>query len=154
MKTLRIKWQRLVSGGQTCPRCRSTEEELEKAVSALKRSLAPLRIEVVLEKSELPIAEFRKDSLQSNQIWLNNQPLENWIGGKVGQSPCCEVCGPSECRTIEVEEQTFETIPADLVTKAGLLAASKLVGTETNEPCCESRALKAPAEPKCSAHSK
>ncbi|MBC7131250.1 DUF2703 domain-containing protein, partial [Candidatus Bathyarchaeota archaeon] len=30
MGTLRIKWQRLVSDGQTCPRCGSTEEELER----------------------------------------------------------------------------------------------------------------------------
>ncbi|MGQ9551641.1 MAG: DUF2703 domain-containing protein [Candidatus Bathycorpusculaceae bacterium] len=33
MKLLKIKWRRLVSDGETCPRCESTEEELEKAVS-------------------------------------------------------------------------------------------------------------------------
>lgn len=149
MKTLKIKWQRLVSDGQTCPRCGSTEEELKKAISALKQSLISLGIEVVLEKDELSVTEFKKDPLRSNQIWLNDRPLEDWIGGKVGQSSCCDVCGPSECRTVGVGGETYEAIPADLVIKAGLLAASQLVGTETNESCCESEAPKAPTASCC-----
>src|SRR3972149_8449595 len=79
---LMIKWQRVTSGGETCPRCGSTEEELGKAVSTLQKSLAPLGIEVVLEKEELTVAEFKKDPLQSNRIWINNRLLESWIEGK------------------------------------------------------------------------
>lgn len=149
MKTLKIKWQRLVSGGQTCPRCGSTEEELEKAISTLKQSLTPLGIQVVLEKDELSVAEFKKDPLRSNQIWLNDRLLEDWIGGKVGQSPCCDVCGPSECRTVGIGEEVYEAIPADLIIKAGLLAASQLVVRETNESCCESEAPKTPTTSCC-----
>lgn len=137
MKTLKIMWQRLISDGQTCPRCGSTEEELERAISILKQSLTPLDIQIVLEKDELSVPEFKKDPLRSNQIWLNDRPLEDWIGGKVGQSPCCDVCGPSECRTVGVEGEVYETIPADLIIKAGLLAASQLVATKTDESCCE-----------------
>jgi hypothetical protein len=146
-KTLIIKWQRLVSDGQTCSRCGSTEEELEKAIPTLKQSLIPLGIEVVLEKDELSVAEFKKNPLQSNQIWLDDKPLEDWIGGNVSQSPCGEVCGPSECRTVGVGGEVYEVIPADLVIKAGLLAASELVGTETNGPCCKGEAQKAPTTP-------
>lgn len=149
MKTLKIKWQRLVSGGQTCPRCRATEEELEKAISTLEQSLTPLGIQVVLEKDELSVAEFKIDPLRSNQIWLNDRLLENWIAGKVGQSPCCDVCGPSECRTVVIGEEVYEAIPADLIIKAGLLAASQLVVRETNESCCESDAPKTPATGCC-----
>lgn len=148
-KMLKIRWQRLLSDGQTCPRCGSTEEELEKAISTLKQSLNPLGVEVVLEKDELSVAEFKKDPLRSNQIWLNDRPLEDWVGGKTGQSPCCDVCGPSECRTVGVEGEVYETIPADLVIKAGLLAASKLVSTETNESCCGGEAPKTPTTSCC-----
>ena len=133
---LMIKWQRLTSGGETCPRCGSTEEELGKAVSALMKSLAPLGIEVILEKEELTAAEFKKDPLQSNRIWINNRLLEYWIEGSVGHSPCCDVCGPDECRTIEVEGQTYETIPAGIIIKAGLYAASQLVVPWRGESCC------------------
>ncbi len=134
--TLKIKWKRLVTEGETCPRCGSTEEELTKAVSTLKQSLSPLGINVTLEKEELSAAEFKINSLQSNQIWINNRLLEEWIEGNVGQSPCCDVCGPHDCRTVEVEGQIHETVPAEIIIKAGLLAASQLVSPRTDESCC------------------
>lgn len=133
---LKIRWKRLVSNEETCPRCGSTEEELGKAVSILKQSPAPLGIEVVLEKEELSVAEFKKEPLQSNQIWINNRLLEDWIEGRVGQSPCCDVCGPHDCRTVEVEGHTYEVIPAELIIKAGLSAASQLVIPRISKSCC------------------
>ncbi len=136
-KILKIKWQRLISEGETCPRCGSTEKELDKAVSTLRQSLAPLGIEIVIEKEELSGWEFKKDSLQSNRIWINNRLLEDWIEGEVGHSPCCDVCGPHECRTVEVKGEVFEAIPADIIIKAGLSAASQLIIVGKSEPCCE-----------------
>lgn len=134
---LTIKWQRLISDEKTCPRCGSTEEELGKAVSALRQSLAPLGIAVILEKEKLSVAEFKNDSLQSNRIWINNRLLEDWIEGRSGHTPCCDVCGPDECRTIEVEGQIYETIPAEIIIKAGLSAASQLlVVPRRGESCC------------------
>lgn len=137
VSTLKIKWKRLVSKGETCPRCGSTEEELRKAVSTLKKSLAPLGIRVLLEKEELSVTKFKKDPLQSNRIWIGDHLLEEWIGGSVGQSSCCDVCGPHDCRTVEVEGQIYETVPAEVIIKAGLLAASQLVSPRAGETCCE-----------------
>ena len=39
----------MISKGETCPRCGSTEQEIEKAVLTLKQSFAPLGIKVILE---------------------------------------------------------------------------------------------------------
>jgi len=137
MQVLKIKWQRLVSDGRTCRRCEVTEEELDKAVIALRQSLGSLNIQVSLEKVELSIAEFDEDPLQSNQIWLNDQLLEDWLGGKVNRSQCCDVCDPAECRVIEIGEETYEAIPAELIIRAGLLAASRMVIPETTGSCCD-----------------
>jgi hypothetical protein len=147
MKTLKIKWQRLVSEGETCPRCGSTEGELEKAILILKQALTPLGITVILEKYELSDEEFKKDPLKSNQILLNDQLLEEWIGGNIGQSECCDVCNDN-CRTIGVDGDIYETIPAELIIKAGLLAATQLVDAKT-EPCCGNEALKGPDDNCC-----
>ena len=76
MKTLKIRWQRLVSKGETCPRCGATGKEMEKALQTLEQSLAPLGIKVALEKQELNPAEFQKDPLQSNRIWIEGRSLE------------------------------------------------------------------------------
>lgn len=149
MNALKIRWQRLLSDGRTCPRCGSTGEEIEKAVSILKQILAPLGIKVVIEKSELSPVEFGENPLESNRIWIDDRPLEEWIGGKVGQSPCCDVCSPYECRTVEAEGEVYETITADLIVKAGLVAASKLINREKNGSCCGSKTSKTSC---CSKH--
>jgi RNA polymerase subunit RPABC4/transcription elongation factor Spt4 len=127
MKTLNIRWQRLLTEEQTCPRCGSTEAEVEKAAAILKQSLAPLGIEVVLGKGELSVEEFKQATLLSNMIWLDGRLLEEWLGATTGQSECCDVCGPNDCRTVEVQGAVYETVTADLIVKAGLLAAAQLV---------------------------
>lgn len=134
--TMTIKWQRLLADGETCPRCGSTEEELEKAAMVLDQALAAMDIKVVLEKDSLSKAEFEKDPLRSNRIWINDRPLEDFVAAKTGSSPCCEVCGPNDCRTVEVDGETYETIPSALIVQAGLIAASQMVAPREKEPCC------------------
>ena len=127
MKTLTIRWQRLVNeSGQTCTRCEETGDTVKTAFDKLKKTLAVLDIEVELEKETLDFLIFTKDPLQSNRIWIGGRPLEEWIGATVGKSQCCDVCGASECRTISIGQNTFETIPENLIIRAGLFAAAEL----------------------------
>jgi len=124
-KILVISWQRLISEGNTCPRCGSTEDELDKAVLQLKEKLNPLGFEVALKKTELTFEEFKKDSIKSNRILFNGRLLEDIIGAKTGQSQCCDVCGDKKCRTVEIKGKSHEIITADIIVEAGLLAISK-----------------------------
>lgn len=127
MRTLPIVWQRLVgTQGTTCPRCRGTGEEVRRAVTQLRTALEPLGIEPVLEEREIDQAAFLQDPLQSNQVLISGKPLDDWLNGHTGSSRCCNECGDRECRTLEVEGQTYETIPQDLVVRAGLIAAAHL----------------------------
>ena len=128
MKKLTIRWQRLVDeAGQTCDRCSNTESSVEASFTKLKKALSELDIEVELKKEKLSQSTFKKDPLQSNRIMLSERPLENWIGATVGKSQCCTVCGDSECRTVSTEQNTFETIPENIIIQAGLLAAADLL---------------------------
>ncbi len=127
MQILAIEWQRLLDEHeQTCPRCGSTEREVEKAAASLNRELRPFEINVSLVKKAIEPETFMKDVLQSNKILIAGKTLEEWLGAGTGQSPCCDVCGDAECRTVEFADQTHETIPADLIVKAGLLAATQV----------------------------
>ncbi|MBS1126283.1 MAG: ribonuclease [Nitrospirae bacterium] len=127
MKMLIIEWQRLLDErNKTCPRCGSTEQEVEKAVLSLKQTLKSAGIDVSLVKKAINPQRFKKDVLQSNKILIAGKTLEEWLGAGTGQSPCCEVCGDAECRTVEYADQTHETIPADLIVKAGLLATTQV----------------------------
>lgn len=119
-KNLTIVWQRLIIDENTCPRCGSTEEELNKAVLQLKEKLNLLGVDVSLEKIELTLEEFKKDPQKSNRILLNGHLLEDVISAKTGKSQCCNECGDEKCRTIEYGDKSFEIIPAELIVKAGL----------------------------------
>lgn len=138
MKSLPIVWQRLVdAGGQTCDRCAATYVGLHEAVAMLKEVLRPLGIEPTLETRDIDRESFKADPSQSNRVWIAGKPIEEWLGAGVASSPCCSVCGESECRTIEVGDDTFEAIPSELTVRATLIAASQLVGPSTLDSSSE-----------------
>jgi len=128
MKTIKIVWQRLVDEqGATCDRCGGTEQELDKAVRFLQKTLAPAGLHFSLEKKALEKQEVVSDPSQSNRIWIDGRPLEKWLGAEVGKSACCGPCEGLECRTLEKDGTSHETIPAELIIKGGLLAVQHLV---------------------------
>ena len=150
MKILQIQWQRLVDKqGRTCDRCGTTESSVEDAFQKLKRSLRELDIEVVLEKKALSPSAFKKDPLESNRIWIAGRPIEEWLSAIIGKSQCCSTCGDSECRTITVGTKTYEAIPAELIVKAGFLAATQLVEAPSIKACCPSSDQVKKGEPTC-----
>lgn len=131
MRTLPIIWQRLVSRrGTTCPRCRGTGEEVRRAVARLRAALAPSGIAPVLEERAIDQSAFERQPLSSNQILIAGEPLDYWLQGRTGRSRCCAECGDSECRTLEVDGQSYEVVPEDLVVQAGLIAALRLSAAE------------------------
>lgn len=137
MKLLPILWQRLVSHeGKTCDRCSATHQELQRAIEKLRQSLRPLNIEPSLEIRELDERSFKANPSESNRIWIAGRPMEEWLAASVGSSPCCSVCGTSECRTVQVEGTTFETIPEQLFLKAALIAASHLLSVGSEVRAC------------------
>ncbi len=132
MKPLPIIWQRLVSPeGKTCDRCSATYQEMQRAIEKLKQKLRPLGIKPSLEIREMDERSFKANPLESNRIWIAGRPMEEWLGASVGSSRCCSVCGTSECRTVEVDGTTFETIPEKLFLKAALAAASRLLSADS-----------------------
>jgi len=147
MPVLTIKWQRLVDQkGQTCPRCGATETEVDKAFGRLRESLAALGVEVRLEKGVMDMPTFQGNPTESNSIWVAGRPLEEWLGAHVGQSECCGPCGDTECRTIIVGGNTYEEIPAELIERAGLMAASEIIG---NAPSSHGRSQASPGSSAC-----
>lgn len=129
MKDLQIVWQRLVNdAGTTCPRCEGTGEEVYRAVERLTAALQPLGVRPTLEVRALDPAAFTEQPSESNRIWVAGRPLESWVDGQTGSSRCCDECGDNDCRTLEVGGQSYEVIPSELLIRAGLVAASTLLG--------------------------
>ena len=140
MKTLPITWKRLVTEGQTCPRCGTTGHNVASAIATLRLALRPLGIEPALETLALDEASFRADPSQSNRIWIAGKPMEAWLGASVGASACCSVCGDLPCRTVEVGGATYEAIPEALIVRAAMVAAAGMmdaaIETASSPTCC------------------
>lgn len=134
--TLTIRWQRLVDpSDKTCPRCASTEQEVTKAVAHLKQSLAPAGIAVTAEAERMDEATFLAAPLESNRIWINGRPLEDWLGAQTASSACSGCCGAgTQCRSVALGGETYEAIPAGLIVRAGFLAAGKVLQEEPSNP--------------------
>jgi hypothetical protein len=76
MKTLPIVWQRLVTGGTTCPRCAGTGEQVKRAIEELRKALLSLGIEPVLETRSIDEVAFKANPSESNRIWIGGKPME------------------------------------------------------------------------------
>lgn len=139
-KTLVIRWQRLVDGkGATCDRCGNTERSIDQAQRLLTASLKPLGMRVQVSKTTLTTEQFKRDPSESNRIWIGDAPLDKILDVKTGDSPCCGSCGDSNCRTLEVDGRTYESIPPELIVRAGLRVAANLVQPAAPiEKCCPS----------------
>lgn len=126
LKSLPILWQRLVTPeGKTCVRCGGTQDAIVQAMPKLQEALRPLGMEPVLETREIDDADFKGMPSESNRIWIAGRSIEDWLNASVGKSSCCAACGGADCRTLEIGNETFETIPEQLILKAALLAASQ-----------------------------
>lgn len=138
MKTLPILWQRLVTPeGETCVRCGGTQDAIVQAMPKLQEALRPLGMKPVLETREIDPADFKGMPSESNRIWIAGRSIEDWLNASVGKSTCCTACGGADCRTLEIGDETFETIPEQLILKAALLAASQSLRFATGE-CSDS----------------
>jgi hypothetical protein len=148
---LTIRWQRLTDDkGETCKRCGLTEVAVDDAAGRLAAAMKPLGIEVEVVKKRMTLADFKDNVQESNRLWINDRPIEEILGATSGTSPCTGCCGDAQCRTVRVGGKTYEDIPSELISRAGLLVAAELV---TAAPTSVARAPGdgPPAKPCCAA---
>ena len=154
-QTLTVRWQRLVDEtGGTCERCATTRQEVRLAADTLKRALRPLNMRVALEEVAMSPESVAKDTSQSNRVFVDDRPLADWLGGTIGMSACKSCCpqlgAKVKCRTLTVDGQTYEAIPAALIVRAGLRAAdTTLAKLPATKPCCAKRGCTKPCDKPC-----
>lgn len=79
---LRIEWQRLVEGGQTCPRCADTGDQVSQAVQTLDAALAPLGISVRLREAAIALARFQLSHRLANIVEGPAKPISPMTADK------------------------------------------------------------------------
>lgn len=136
MLELKIRWQRPEDRlGPSCERCLRTGREIASAVAKLREALRPLGMDV----PALEISEAVYGPLESNRIWINDRPVEEWLHADVGRSKCCCAVGRHECRALYVNGRRYEIVAEELLLKAALLAAASLLAP--THPACRPRRI-------------
>ncbi len=134
-----LKWQRVVDkDGKTCDRCGTTEVELKKALEMLEKE----GVKAELKVAEMSVEDFAKNCSESNRIWINEKPIEEILGASVGASKCSGVCtthkADATCRTLVLDGKSYESIPAELIVKAGMMAQGQSNEAEVQEASSKS----------------
>lgn len=124
MNTLEIEWRHLDQDGRTCLRCSDTLQSLQQVVAQLAAECAPPGVTIAYRETRLPPEQLS----QSNLILFNGVPLEAVLPGASVAENECRSCGdltgqPSLCRTVSIEDRTFEAIPAALIRQAACAVA-------------------------------
>jgi len=139
-KVLTIAWQHSPEKeGTKCEKCLAKKAEIQKAYESLKNSLPSLGIQVALTEEPVKTMSCGMVLSQSSKICIGGRMLEEWLGAELGPGTCGKGCtrapGEAQCVSLKLEGETYEVVPADLIVKAGLVAASDMLGPKSSKPC-------------------
>jgi Domain of unknown function (DUF2703) len=121
-KRLEIEWKHFAIGGDTCERCGNTGEALRIAVKELRHEFAPSGVKINITETLLDKTRIA----ESNEIRMNGILLEDLLAAGVVTTDCPScgtLAGESTCcRAIEIGNERYEDIPAEMIKKATYLA--------------------------------
>jgi len=130
-KHLEIEWKHFAIGDATCERCGNTGEALHTAVEELRHEFAPAGVKINLTETVLDKTRIA----ESNEIHMNGVLLEDLLAAGV-VSTDCPSCGTLAgestcCRAIEIGNELYEDIPAEMIKKAAYRALGVSVSRKT-----------------------
>lgn len=132
MKNITIEWRHLDVDGDTCERCGNTGDEVEKAVDSLNRECAPQGVSFTLQEIRLDAGQLS----ESNAILIDGHYIESLLPQAERNDSECGSCGDLvgesvECRTVDIDGRSHETVPAELIRTAACEVADCC-----NSGCC------------------
>ncbi len=122
-----IEWRHLELGGITCDRCNLTGRAILDVLEELQPYFRQKNVTARFRETVLPDSQIE----ESNQVVINGIPLEEYLSNaEVVQTPCCSCAcltgqDEAECRAIDVGDERYEAIPADLLKRViiGIVAS-------------------------------
>lgn len=121
-KRLEIEWKHFAVGDATCERCGKTGDALRAVAEELRSEFAPAGVKINLTETLLDKTRIA----ESNEIRMNGMLVEDLLAAGV-VSTDCPSCGTLAgestcCRAIEIGNERYEEIPAELIKKAAYRA--------------------------------
>jgi len=125
MIKITIEWKHFEKYDRTCDRCSNTGANLKKVIQEVTPYLSSQGYSIEFTEIKLD----SKDMSESNTLLINEVPIEHLLNALVNQNSCSScsdlINGPCECRTITLDNNTYEAIPSELIKKAILISLKK-----------------------------
>ena len=126
MRKILIEWKHYDKQGETCSRCNNTGDNVKAAIGTICSEFKDVKISY----KETRLAADKM--AESNSIFINGQAIEDLLEATASENFChsctCLSGKGSNCRTIELDGNSYEAIPEELILKALRL----VVGRENN----------------------
>lgn len=122
-----LEWQKgATEACQTCDACGVSEQEIKAAAAQLKTKLADKKVRVKIVERKATDGTPERPS--ASRMWVCGIPLETWLGARAAMTPCPDAKSREAVRpALYVDDQSYSVIPADLMVKAGVMAANQLL---------------------------
>jgi hypothetical protein len=121
-KRLEVEWKHFAVGEATCERCGKTGDALREVIDELRHEFAPAGVKINLTETRLDKTRIA----ESNEIRMNGVTVEDLLAAGV-VSTDCPSCGTLAgestcCRALEIGNERYEEIPAEMIKKAAYRA--------------------------------
>jgi hypothetical protein len=120
--TMAVRWMKPATENA---KCGIQEQVLNKAVNELNRNLHGKDIKVQFGYVTFTQEKPTGDAASSVGLWINGKPFEYWLHA--------QSTGNEDCVELMVDGQKYNTIPAELIVKAGMTAAEVMSTPATKE---------------------
>ena len=110
--------------------CGISEEQLKKAITMMEES----GVKVALKVQQMTMDAEHKSCSAMPKATFNGKTMAELLNGEQVMAKCSKACaghegGKAECEMLKIGDKTYETIPAEMIAKAGILAS----GMEVSE---------------------
>jgi len=126
-KRLEIEWKHFAVGDATCERCGKTGDALREVIDELRNEFAPAGVKINLTETLLDKTRIA----ESNEIRMNGVQVEDLLAAGVVSTDCpsCSTLAGKSicCRAIEIGNERYEEIPAEMIKKAAYRALGVIV---------------------------
>lgn len=118
MKEICIEWKHYDKEGETCTRCNSTGDNVKAAIEAVSGDSSFTDVKISYTETKLTADKMP----ESNTVLFNGRAIEDILNGSASENYChscsCLAGKGSNCRTIELDDISYEVIPKELILKA------------------------------------
>lgn len=118
MKKLKIEWKHYDKEGETCTRCNSTGDNIQKSIKAILDDSDFSDTKITFKETKLEANEMS----ESNSVLIDGQKIEDLLNATASENYChscsCLSGTGTNCRTVKYDGNIYEELSTEMIVDA------------------------------------